>query len=97
MKTTTSQPLSPADRRLMWQTRSALCMLAAGFGLGVAGFCVEPLGEVSDSVMWIFSQCLLYAGSIFGVTTYAETLIDNRLQRLSHERPRQGTGSASQS
>lgn len=73
--------LTPTDRRLLWQTRSAVAMLAAGFALSVAGFCVPPVGEVSDSVLWIFSQCLLYAGSIFGVTTYVQTVVDRRLQR----------------
>ena len=47
---------------------SAIGMLAAGVGLSTAGFCVEPVGEISDSVLWFFAQCLLYAGAALGVT-----------------------------
>lgn len=49
---------------------SALAMLVGGYALAVAGFIVPPKGEISDSVLWIFSQCLIYAGSIFGVSIY---------------------------
>lgn len=45
-------------------------MLIGGFALAVAGFIVPPTGEISDSVLWLFSQCLIYAGSIFGVSIY---------------------------
>ena len=44
---------------------SALAMLVGGYALAVAGFITPPKGEISDSVLWIFSQCLIYAGSIF--------------------------------
>ncbi len=46
---------------------SAFCMLAFGAGLSVAGFVVAPVGEIAPSVVGIFAQCLIYAGSIFGV------------------------------
>ena len=49
---------------------SALAMLVGGYALAVAGFVTPPKGEISDSVLWIFSQCLIYAGSIFGVSIY---------------------------
>lgn len=41
---------------------SALAMLVGGYALAVAGFITPPKGEISDSVLWIFSQCLIYAG-----------------------------------
>lgn len=49
---------------------SALAMLVGGYALAVAGFITPPKGEISDSVLWIFSQCLIYASSIFGVSIY---------------------------
>lgn len=52
------------------QTASAVGMLAAGVGLSVAGFIVDPAGEIHDSVLWFFAQCLLYAGGIFGIRIY---------------------------
>lgn len=50
---------------------SALFMLLSGVGLSVAGFVADPMGEISDSVLWYVGQTLMYAGSIFGVTIYA--------------------------
>lgn len=52
------------------QVWTAVGMLIAGVGLSVAGFLVTPLGIIHDSVLWFFAQCLLYAGSIFGVSIY---------------------------
>ena len=49
---------------------TALIAFGIGWGLTIAGFIVPPLGEVSDSVLWILGQALIYAASIFGVTTY---------------------------
>ena len=55
----------------------ALMMLMSGIALSVAGFVVDPVGEISDSVLWYVSQALIYAGSVFGVTVY----IDRQLTR----------------
>ena len=38
----------------------------------MAGFITPPLGEISDSVLWFFAQCLLYAGSVFGLRAYVD-------------------------
>ena len=51
-------------------------MLAAGVGLSVAGFCVPPVGEISDSVLWFFAQCLLYAGAALGIDVFVEHKIN---------------------
>ena len=58
--------------RFTWNVQmwSAVGMLVSGVALSVAGFIVPPLGEISDSVLWYFSQCLIYAGSVFGVSAY---------------------------
>ena len=48
-------------------------MLLTGVALSVAGFLVPPVGEISDSVLWFFAQCLIYAGSIFGVSIYVQS------------------------
>jgi hypothetical protein len=58
------------ETRFDVQVYSALAMLAAGVILSVAGFCVPPVGEISDSVLWFFAQCLIYSGSALGVTVY---------------------------
>lgn len=48
-------------------SRSAMMMLLSGIVLSAAGFVVDPLGEISDSVLWYLSQVLVYAGSVWGV------------------------------
>ena len=67
--------------RMHFRAWSAAGMLAAGVGLSVAGFCVPPVGEISDSVLWYFAQCLLYAGSAMGI----DVAIDYKLKRREAE------------
>lgn len=62
------------------QVWSAVGMLIAGVSLSVAGFLVEPLGIIQDSVLWFFAQCLVYAGSIFGVYVYVNGRVHNALK-----------------
>lgn len=57
---------------------SALLMILSGIALSAAGFVRDPLGEISDSVLWFVAQGLVYAGSVFGVTVY----IDHKLEHL---------------
>ena len=57
---------------------TAIGMLVAGVSLSVAGFIVPPVGEISNSVLWIFAQCLIYAGSALGIDAY----IENKLEKL---------------
>lgn len=64
------------------QTASAVGMLVAGVALSVAGFIVDPAGEIHDSVLWFFAQCLLYAGGIFGIRLY----INGRFGRFVEEK-----------
>jgi Na+/melibiose symporter-like transporter len=52
------------------QIGSAIFMLIVGVALACIGFATPPVGEISDSVLWLFSQCLIYAGSVFGVGAY---------------------------
>lgn len=62
------------------QVWTAVGMLIAGVSLSVAGFLVEPLGIIHDSVLWFFAQCLVYAGSIFGVYIYVNGRVHNALK-----------------
>ena len=49
---------------------TAFIAFAIGWGLTIAGFVVAPVGEVADSVLWILGQALIYAASVFGITSY---------------------------
>lgn len=59
--------------KLSIQACSALLLLISGVVLSFLGFYTAPEGEISDSVLWYFSQTLIYAGSIFGVSTYVKS------------------------
>ena len=62
---------------------SALVLLAFGIGLSIAGFIVNPLGVVDSSILWIFGQCCLYAGSIFGIGMYVKGKMDEVREDIS--------------
>lgn len=54
--------------KMTFREYSAAGMLFAGVALSAAGFIVPPVGEISDSVLWFFAQCCIYAGSMLGVS-----------------------------
>lgn len=62
------------------QVWTAVGMLIAGVVMSFIGFFVEPLGIIHDSVLWFFAQCLVYAGSIFGVYIYVNGLVHNAIK-----------------
>lgn len=72
------------EDRTKYQVYSALAMLLAGVALSVAGFLVPPVGEISDSVLWFFAQCLIYAGSIFGVSIYVQSKFTELKEEMSN-------------
>ncbi len=55
-------------------------MLVAGIALCTAGFCVSPVGEVSDSILMVLGQCIIYAGSALGIEAYVDHKINKRNQ-----------------
>lgn len=67
---------------------SACVAFILGWGLTIAGFIVPPLGDVSNSVLWILGQALIYVASVFGISGYfsAETvkLRHNMSKHLEH-------------
>lgn len=74
------------EDRTKYQVYSALAMLLAGVALSVAGFLVPPVGEISDSVLWFFAQCLIYAGSIFGVSIYVQSKFSELKEEMSNRK-----------
>lgn len=49
---------------------SACIAFLLGWALSIASFIVPPLGIISDGVLWVLGQALLYAASVFGVASY---------------------------
>lgn len=64
---------------------SACVMLIFGITLTAIGFAIAPLGEVSDSVLWILGQSLIYAGGIFGIASYTKNMVDRRVNEWRDE------------
>lgn len=61
---------------------TAIAAFILGWGLTIAGFCVPPVGEVTDSVLWILGQGLVYAASVFGVGMYTVGSVKGMRQEL---------------
>ena len=49
---------------------TAVAAFILGWGMTLAGFIVEPLGEIANSVLWVLGQALIYAASVFGISGY---------------------------
>ena len=49
---------------------SACVAFCLGWGLTIAGFIVPPVGDISNSVLFVLGQALIYAASVFGITGY---------------------------
>lgn len=60
---------------------TAVVAFVAGWGLTIAGFVLPPQGEVSDSVLWILGQALVYTASVLGIGMY----FNNELAQLRRE------------
>lgn len=54
---------------------TAVAAFIFGWGLTIAGFCVPPVGMVTDSILWILGQSLVYAASVFGVGLYVASSV----------------------
>ena len=56
---------------------SALVLLFFGIAMAFISMFLPPPGEIDSSVLYIFAQILIYAGSIFGIEHY----INEKLRR----------------
>ncbi len=71
----TAAPSRSASRREDAAVLSACALLASGVVLAFIAFFRSPLGEISEGVLWFTAQCLIYAGSIFGVSVYVQSKV----------------------
>ena len=55
---------------------TAIVAFCCGWGLAIAGFIIGG-GIISDSVLWVLGQALIYAASIFGVGMYVSGAVKN--------------------
>ena len=55
---------------------TAVAMLIAGVAMAFTALLMPPSGEIHDSVLWIFAQILLYAGSALGIDAYVRKRLE---------------------
>ena len=61
----------------------AVFLLASGVVMAFLSFLTSEQGEISDSVLWYFAQCLIYAGSVFGLKSYIDYVINEKDRKNS--------------
>ena len=76
------------DRKDSITVWSAIGMLVFGVALTLSAFCIEPLGEIHDSVLWVLGQSLIYAGGALGIANYARQSAKDAIQEYEEERER---------
>lgn len=55
------------ERRLTIQLWIACVLIIVGIGLLIAGFVVDPRGEIHSSVLVAFGEVMTFAGALIGV------------------------------
>lgn len=67
METSNGQKEKKETRATSVQLAAAVCVTALGSGLLIAGFIISPSGEIHQSVLIGFGECLTFAGSLLGI------------------------------
>ncbi|MDE5659655.1 MAG: hypothetical protein K2F58_03990 [Muribaculaceae bacterium] len=67
METSNCQKEKKETRATSVQLAAAVSVTALGCGLLIAGFIISPSGEIHQSVLIGFGECLTFAGSLLGI------------------------------
>lgn len=65
-------------KQLPLRELSALLLLLGGIVMAFMALFLPPPGEIHSSVIYIFAQVLIYAGSIFGIDAYIRKAIEQQ-------------------
>lgn len=57
---------------------TAYVLLLCGIVMAFIALFLPPPGEIHSSVLYIFAQILIYAGSIFGIDVYVRKAIEQQ-------------------
>lgn len=63
----------------------AFISLLFGFGISIAGFIVDPPGQLHESVLWVLGQALVFAGAIVGVNLHIKRGMDEIQNNIKDE------------
>jgi len=61
---------------------TAILAFLIGWGVTIAGFIIPPVGDITDSVLWVLGQSLIYTSSILGVSMYVNYNIKRMERKL---------------
>ena len=79
------------------KTKEIFAHVCAGllllFGMGILtwGFVTPPIGEVHDSLLWIFGQTLVFSGAVLGISLHVDNsikMIESMLENKLHKQLR---------
>jgi len=76
--------MKPQKSPYLYRDLTAIVLLVAGITMAFIALFLPPPGEIHESVLFIFAQILIYAGSIFGIDAYIRKAIN---QRHRHDLP----------
>lgn len=62
---------------------TCIAAFVLGWGLTIAGFIVPPMGVVSDSILWVLGQSLLYCGAVVGISSHYGTEVKKFEKKVS--------------
>lgn len=65
-----SSVMKPQKSPYLYRDLTAIVLLIAGIAMAFIALFLPPPGEIHESVLFIFAQILIYAGSIFGIDAY---------------------------
>lgn len=68
---------------------TAIFAFVLGWALVMIGFFLPPMGEVSDSALWILGQSLLYTAAALGIGGYVHSEVSG-LRRMVENRESNG-------
>lgn len=56
--------------KLTIKTHIAILLVISGVVMCYLSFYTPPIGEIAPSVLGYFGECLIWAGSVFGIVEY---------------------------
>lgn len=64
---------------------TAIALLVAGIVMAFIALFLPPPGEIHESVLFIFAQILIYAGSIFGIDAFANAAREGAMKNVTDD------------
>lgn len=76
--------ISDKKKKYTIQMRMAMIMFVMGLAFGWAGFFVDPVGEISNSVLGMVGECFTLGGFMWGLVGYTNLRLVQMYKRIKH-------------